>query len=220
MSFCTVTAIIPAYNEEQTIADVVKPLVASTLISQVIVISDGSTDQTAQRARKAGAIVYELSEKGGKGEAMAEGVRRTTDPVIAFFDADLIGLSSAHIEQLLFPVLSKDRQMNVGIRDRGPFFTKLSHHLPLISGERVMERFIFEQIPPKFLRGFMVEIALNYFCRVHHLSCGAVTLAGLSIRRKYQKVSFSIAVIQYLRMFTQIIQGMLIIRLAHLFKSF
>ena len=208
-----VTAIIPAYNEEHTIADVVHPLVASSYIHQVIVISDGSTDQTARLAEEAGAIVFELPQKSGKGEAMLEGVRRTTDPLIAFFDADLIGLTQRHIDQLLLPVINGDRMMNIGIRDRGPLFTFLSHHLPLISGERVMDRHVFEHVPSEYFHGFMVEIALNYYCRIHHLSYGATNLSGLSIRRKYQKVSWPRAVVQYLVMSAEIVKAMVIVRL-------
>ncbi len=216
----TVTAVIPAYNEEETIARVVRPLAASELIDEVFVISDGSTDRTASCAQQAGALVHVLSKKGGKGEAMQYGVAHTDSDVIAFFDADLIGLESEHIERLLWPVLTGGRAMNIGIRDRGRFWTRLSHHLPLISGERAMQRDVFEGVPPEYLHGFMVETSLNYFCRVHGLAYGAVELPGLSIRRKYQKVSWPLAVVQYIKMFFEVIKAMLAVRLARLFGRF
>ncbi len=102
----TVAAIIPAYNEEATIAGVVGPLASSKLIDSVLVISDGSTDKTAQRAQAAGARVHSLSQQKGKGEAMRYGVRHTNADVLVFFDADLMGLDPVHVERLLLPVLT------------------------------------------------------------------------------------------------------------------
>lgn len=216
----SVVAIIPAFNEEATIADVVRPLVVSELIDEVFVISDGSTDATKERALEAGACVHELPRTGGKGEAMQHAVMHTEAEVIVFFDADLIGLTTEHAESLLLPVINGGRFMNVGIRDRGPFFSWLSHHLPLISGERAMRRSVFDAVPPEYMHGFMVETALNYYCRAHHLRYGAVKMNGLTFRRKYEKVSWPSAVVQYVRMFWQVSQAMLAVRLARLFGRF
>lgn len=216
----SVTAVIPAYNEEKTITAVVRPLFASPLVDEVLVVSDGSTDQTVMRAKESGARVRELRRKGGKGEAMLDGVAHSTSDILAFFDADLIGLCEDHIERLLLPVVNGGRVMNIGIRDRGRFFTWISHHLPLISGERAMERRVFESVPPEFMRGFMVETSLNYYCRSHKLRYGATNLPGLHIRRKFEKVSLQRAVVQYIRMFTEVGRAMLAVRLARLFRRF
>ncbi len=216
----SVVAIIPALNEEATIADVVSTLVKSELIDEVFVISDGSTDRTEVRAREAGARVHQIPRTGGKGEAMLHAVAHTDAEVLVFFDADLIGLTVEHIESLLLPVVNGGRWMNVGIRDRGMFFTWLSHHLPLISGERAMRRSVFEGVPAEYMHGFMVETALNYYCRSHRLHYGAVELKGLTIRRKYEKVPWPRAVVQYVGMFWQVSQAMLIVRLARLFGRF
>lgn len=216
----TVCAIIPAYNEEATITHVIHPLVSSELIDEVFVVSDGSTDHTARVAEDAGARVHQLSRNRGKGEAMQYAVAHTQSEVLVFLDADLIGLTSDHIERLVLPVVNGARAMNVGIRDRGPVFTRLSHHLPLISGERALRREVFEGVPGEYLHGFMVETSLNYFCRVHHLSYGTVDLPGLTIRRKYQKVSWPRAVVQYIGMSGEVVQAMLAVRLAKLFGRF
>jgi glycosyltransferase involved in cell wall biosynthesis len=58
-----VTAVIPAYNEEATIGEIVTVLGQVEQIQEVIVVSDGSTDDTANEARRAGAhVVIELPE--------------------------------------------------------------------------------------------------------------------------------------------------------------
>lgn len=215
-----ITAIIPAYNEEKTIAQVVAPLVASPYISDVFVISDGSTDHTAKLAREGGARVHEIPRQGGKGEAMLHALIHTQAPIVAFFDADLIGLNVEHIEQLVAPVLHGSRVMNVALRDRGRFWTAVTRYLPLIAGERVVLRSVIEAIPAQYLKGFMIEVALNYYCRAHDLSYGAVELKGLSIRRKFEKVGWARGVLQYMRMFYQIIMAMAMVRVAHLKRKF
>ena len=215
-----ITAIIPAYNEERTIGSVVRVLKQSPHLRDVWVISDGSIDGTADRAKEAGARVYEILKQGGKGEALLQGLLLTDAPVVAFFDADLRGLTVDHVEQLVLPVLNGSRDMNIGLRDRGSMLTALTRHLPLISGERVLRRNVIESIPSEYLHGFMVEAALNYHCRAHGLAYGAVELKGLSMRRKYEKVGWPSAVLQYAQMFYQVVQAMVRVRIAYLRHRF
>lgn len=215
-----IVAIVPAYNEEATIVDVVKPLLASRVLSEVLVICDGSTDQTAARARSQGARVHEMPRQGGKGEAMLHALTHTDAPIVAFFDADLRGLTPEHVAQLARPVLDGTRVMNVALRDRGRLLTALTRRLPLIAGERVMLRRVIENVPAQYLKGFMVEAALNYSCRAHGFPYGAVKLAGLSMRRKYEKVGYARSVLQYARMFAQVAKAMVIVRVAHWRRRF
>jgi len=215
-----ITAIIPAYNEAETIEGVIIPILASPFIHEVIVVSDGSSDETCERARTAGAQVYELPHQQGKGSAMLFGVSQTASPLIVFFDADLRGLTTTHVEQLIMPVRAGTLQMHVGLRDRGKCLTALSAYLPLISGERILHRSIIEAIPKKFLEGYMVEVALNAYCRAQTLSYGATPLVGLSIRRKYEKVGMPLAVLQYGRMFYQVGRAMIMVRLARFTGKF
>lgn len=216
-----IAAIVAAYNEEPTIGPIVKTLVDSKRFRDVIVISDGSTDRTAEISRENGAsLVHQFPWKHGKGAALMHGVAHTDAPLLFFCDADLISFDVNHVDALLKPVLKGKLAMSVGIRDRGPVIMKISAHLPLIGGERVMDRHVFEDIPDKYLHGFMVESALNYYCRSHHLRYGTVELPGLHIRHKMQKVGFWRGLREYLHMDWQIIKAMVIVRLAHLRGEF
>lgn len=67
----SIIAIIPAHNEEKGIADTIRSLQAQTVkISQIVVISDNSTDSTVKIARESGAIVYETKENTFKAGAL------------------------------------------------------------------------------------------------------------------------------------------------------
>jgi len=216
-----IAAIVAAYNEEPTIGPIVKTLVTSHLFRDVIVISDGSTDRTADIARENGAsLVHQFPWKHGKGSAMMHGVAHTDADVLFFCDADLRGLEKKHVEALLRPVLHGTLAMTVGLRDRGRFIMRLTRFLPLIGGERAMRRHIFEDIPDRYLQGFMVESALNYYCRSRKLPYGTVELPGLHIRRKMQKVGIWKGLLEYIHMWWQIAKAMATVRLARLRGTF
>ncbi|MFH1253559.1 MAG: glycosyltransferase [Candidatus Uhrbacteria bacterium] len=214
-----ISAIIPAFNEELTVGEVVRVVKSSPLVDDVLVVSDGSTDNTVLVARAAGARILALPNNYGKGAAMRLGVLDTNTPIILFLDADLKGFTTDHIERLVWPVITGARAMNAAQRDRG-WLNPIVRYLPLISGERAMKRELFLDIPEEYIQGFMVEIALNYVCRVKKLRFGSVLMPGLSIRRKYEKVGWSKGLQQYLRMTGQAIKAMLVVRLARLFKQF
>jgi polyisoprenyl-phosphate glycosyltransferase len=216
-----IAAVIPAFNEEQTVAEVVRSAKASELIGEVIVVSDGSTDKTAEEARTAGADkVLELPENHGKGTAMLLGTKETSAEIIIFMDADVHGLTALHISQIVEPVLEGRRAMNVGTRDRGKFFSYLAMQMPLIGGERALRRSVIENIPKKYLKGFRAETALNYYCRVNNLPYGCVFLNGLHIRRKMDKVGFFLGLWGYFKMAWEIACAMFHIRLARARRRF
>ncbi len=64
--------LIPAFNEEKTIASVVQAAIASDL-GPVLVIDDGSTDKTVENALQNGYVVLSLSKNSGKGRAIVTG---------------------------------------------------------------------------------------------------------------------------------------------------
>jgi len=88
-----IAIVIPAYNEEPTVADVVReiPDQVAELPSEVIVVVDGARDATAALARSAGALVCEVSVNRGQGAALRLGywlARARGARVIATIDAD------------------------------------------------------------------------------------------------------------------------------------
>jgi len=87
-----VSVIIPAFNEEGAVADVVRKTRAALnrakIRHEIWVIDDGSQDQTAQAARKAGAQVLSMGENRGYGASIKAGMREAKFNLIAILDAD------------------------------------------------------------------------------------------------------------------------------------
>ncbi|WP_267615845.1 glucosyl-3-phosphoglycerate synthase [Gordonia bronchialis] len=110
----TVSVVLPALNEEETVADVIatiRPLVG-TLVDELLVLDSGSTDATAELARAAGAEVIsreeavpELTPVKGKGEVLWRSIAVTTGDIIAFVDSDLIDPDPMFVPKMLGPLL-------------------------------------------------------------------------------------------------------------------
>ena len=115
--------VIPAYNEEPTIASVIKdvPNLAGSLKSEVIVVVDGARDQTAEQARLAGALVCEVPVNRGQGAALALGyllARARGAQVIATVDADG-QYDPRELERVVDPILTGHADFVSGSRRLG-----------------------------------------------------------------------------------------------------
>ena len=162
------SAIIAAYNEEKTLAEVLGALTQSRLVDEIIVVSDGSTDRTVDIARGfEGVTTIALRENWGKGYAMRVGVDYARGDVLFFVDGDMFDLTQQHIEALLLPVLREQCDMNIGVRHRGPVRNFLWLQMkvgPVLSGIRVMRREVWETVPLRYQDRFKIEASLNFFC--------------------------------------------------------
>ena len=101
-----VSVIIPAYNEENTVARVVEVIRKVSCVDEIIVVNDGSSDNTAQEASGAGAIVINHEVNKGKGEALYTGYKHAECDIIAFIDADIHNLTSKKVEAMIKPILT------------------------------------------------------------------------------------------------------------------
>ena len=178
-----VAVIIPAYNEAERITATVQAALAIAGVERVVVVDDGSTDDTAKIAKRAGAEVISKPHKRGKGAAMGSGVaylRKSAQPgadyLLLFVDGDL-GASASACEVLIEPVASGRCSMSIAVP---PAFKGAGGHgfvlgtarkaiseatgwepqAPL-SGQRCMNSFVFEACKNQLSRGWGVETWLS-----------------------------------------------------------
>jgi glucosyl-3-phosphoglycerate synthase len=185
----TVSVCIPARDEGSTVGSVVRAVVqpfqashgGNGLVDEVIVIDDGSTDNTADQARDAGArVVAGPGGRGGKGRAMAAALEASASDVVAFLDADVANTAPAFVTGLLGPLLTLDDVALV----KG-FYTRPLHDDPTgggrvtelmarpvievlfpelagvrqpLAGETAAHRWVFEKLG--FADGYGVEVGL------------------------------------------------------------
>jgi glycosyltransferase involved in cell wall biosynthesis len=140
------TVLIAAYNEEDHVAAVVR--VGLEAGFPVLVVEDGSADLTAEMARAAGAEVLSLPVNGGKGHALAEGVKLVETPWVVLLDADLVGLKPEHLHSMLEPVQSGKLDMTIGVFRAGGVLTDFGNRAtPYLSGQRACRTEWLKSVP-------------------------------------------------------------------------
>jgi glucosyl-3-phosphoglycerate synthase len=124
-----VSVVLPARNEESTIAEVVSRIradLAGTLVDELVVIDSLSSDATAAKARAAGVVVHSVADirpdlgiSAGKGEALWKSLFVTSGDVLVFIDSDLTEWGTHFVTGLLGPLLSDPTTLLVkGFYDR------------------------------------------------------------------------------------------------------
>ena len=178
-----VSLVIPAANEEHTIRAVVEQMLvhrSSGLIDEIIVVNDGSTDDTATQASIDGVRVHSLDQRVGKGGAMAAGVEVSSGELLVFLDGDVWGSIDHYVPSLIGPLLVEPTtQLVKGYYDRplgdmahgGGRVTALAA-LPILrllfpelagvrqplAGETALRRSALTKVG--FASGYQVELAL------------------------------------------------------------
>lgn len=185
-----IAAIIPAYNEEKTIRDVVQVVSDVDIIEEIIVVSDGSQDRTAEVVCNIPKVkVIEFHKNKGKGAALYEGAKKTKADILLLLDADLIGLTKQHIQSLLNPVISGEADMTKGIFVGGRYRTDLSHKItPGISGQRAIRRNILLDIADLENTRFGAEVAMNKYIKKNKLRAKKVKLHNVTHMMKEEKM--------------------------------
>jgi len=204
-----VSAIIPAFNEEKTIGEIVRTLAKVDIVEEIIVVSDGSWDQTATIAKKCGAMVIELPENMGKGAALKKGLEDCKNDIVLFLDADLIGLREMHIRKLLEPVMRNQCEMTIGVFDKGRISTDLAQMIaPQLSGQRGVRKSILDNLENMEVTGYGIEVALTKYAKKNRIRVIEVKLNNLTHVTKEEKYGVKDGFNKRLKMYWQICKSL------------
>ncbi len=187
------TAIICAYNEEETVMDVILYASISTIIDEIIVVNDGSTDETKgiidELRKEIDFKAIHLKKNKGKGNAMAIGVENASNEIIVFIDADLSNIQEEHFIQLVTPVATQVADMVLG----QPSETLIDYGInpfKSFTGQRaVLKTDILPLIDKMKTSRFGVETLINLFYQSQGKVVKYVMLKDLIHPTKYGKTS-------------------------------
>ena len=182
-----IDAVIPARNEALTVAQVVAACRGCRYVRDLIVVDDGSSDDTGDRARAAGAkVVRRQADHGSKAHAMAAGVALSDAPGLLFVDADLLGITTGHLDEICRPWVEGRCAMSIGWFDYG-WLNPLVVRLAPTTGERVIPRWVFTAVPRHKLDGYTIEIRINEVIAEGRLTTRARIMQGVTHRTKRDK---------------------------------
>ncbi|HPH95177.1 MAG TPA: glycosyltransferase [Anaerolineaceae bacterium] len=202
----TCSAIVCAYNEEVLLGGVLESLASNPDVDEVIVVDDGSRDQTAR-------IMHSLSEinpriipiflttNHGKGWALAEGILRSRGELLLLVDADLTNWNEDFARQVMEPVLAGKTELSIGYPlrendkiDRFDLFGLIQ----LLSGQRAFWR---KDILPlvEMIRTsrFGVETLMYLSFRQQGKRISCFSLLGLAHITKLEKETFPGVILSY-----------------------
>ncbi|HVN59120.1 MAG TPA: glycosyltransferase family 2 protein [Bacteroidales bacterium] len=196
--------IICTYNEEKTIADVLISCCRLNPDCEIIVVDDGSSDNTVNilnELSKEYTFRYEKLEKNmGKSWAMAHGVELSENEIILFFDADVSNLREEHFNEILKPIIENTADMVLG----QPSETLIDYRInpfKVLTGERALLRKdlipVLDEI--RDIR-FGVETFLNLYYQANGKRIKYVLMKGLKHPSTFEKSgSFGVAALKYLK---------------------
>ncbi|WP_327380470.1 glucosyl-3-phosphoglycerate synthase [Streptomyces sp. NBC_01201] len=209
-----VSVVLPALNEEATVGEIVAEIRRELmekvqLVDELVVIDSGSTDATAEVARRAGArvvhrdsVLPRIPALPGKGEVLWRSLLVTTGEIVCFVDADLKDFSADFVSGIVGPLLTDPQvQFVKAMYDRplgdtagqGGRVTELvarpllNLHWPRLAGfvqplggEYAVRRSLLEQLP--FPVGYGVELGLLVDA-LHTVGLDAMAQVDVGVRR-------------------------------------
>lgn len=204
----TIDVVVPARNEAVTVADVVGACLGCRFANEVIVVDDGSEDDTATVAAAAGARVVRgpgaHGGPGSKAHAMEAGVAVSGADAFLFVDADCIGLMPSHLDAICRPFVEGQAAMSVGWFDYG-LWNRLVLRLAPTTGERVVPRWVWDSIPPEKRAGYSIEIMINEVIAEGRLPTTARIMYGVTHRTKRDKLGRRAGARETWRMFWHLV---------------
>jgi glycosyltransferase involved in cell wall biosynthesis len=195
------TIIICSFNEEKTICDVVKACRLYNERSEIIVVDDGSTDNTEQILRNLNKIIQfnyiKLPENRGKSYAMTVGIENASNDILLFFDADSIGIRKEHFHDIVLPVMEDKADMVLGHTAASIRNVRITP-FKAFTGERVLlKKDILPILDEIRNMRFGIETYINLYYQTHGKRIRYVFLEGLKTLNKYKKTTPIKATRQY-----------------------
>jgi len=198
----TISCVVCAYNEAGRIRHILDAVDRHPALAEVIVVNDGSTDQTELLLRRyPGLRVISYTPNRGKTYALSRGIAAARGDHLMLLDADLTGVTAADIDALAAPVLGGAAQVSISLRSNSLRLYR-GMGLDFVSGERVIPKSLLVDVVSDMQRlprwggeAFMNERIIRQRLRI-----AVVDWPGVVNIRKYRKVGRWRGVLAELRM--------------------
>lgn len=161
-----ITCIIPIYNEQKRLANLLKVINQSAdLFDQIICVDDCSTDNSAKIVEKKfpSFKLIKHDKNLGKTAAIRSALKKTTADYVLLCDADLEGLTTNDLKKAVEKTILEKPAMIILRRIKAPLINKIMKASLLITGERIVNKKILEKIIGEHTQGFQLELVINKY---------------------------------------------------------
>ena len=158
-----ISCIVCAFDEGPRIGAVLAVAAAHPLLAEVIVVDDGSRDDTAEVVRRhPGVRLISHERNQGKSRAMATGIAAARHDLLMLLDADLKGLRADDLHALAAPVLAGEAAVSLSLR-RNSLALFRWVGIDFVSGERVVDKALLADVLDDIhaLPRFGIEVFMN-----------------------------------------------------------
>ncbi|WP_296970256.1 glycosyltransferase family 2 protein [Tepidanaerobacter sp. EBM-38] len=202
-----VTVLIPAYNEAPRIGAVLDVVCSYPREKRIIVIDDGSVDDTYKAAQRTGVEVIRHEKNLGKGAALQTGIDYVDDsPLWLFLDADLINLKHQHMDALLLPLEENPQVgMTIGMfKSGGKKNVDLAQrYFSILNGQRGLANFFVKSLPSLSWARFGVEVFLSRLAEKNNIPVIEPALKDITHYTKEEKYGFKRGFMYRLQMYKE-----------------
>ena len=187
-----ISCIICAFNEGPRIGAVLEVATVHPLVAEVVVVDDGSSDDTAQVvARFAGVRLISHERNLGKSKAVATGVAAARHDLLMMLDADLKGLRADDLTALATPVLERRAAVSMSLR-RNSLAIFRWVGMDFVSGERVVDKALLADVLHDIhaLPRFGIEVFMNKRIIAARLPVAIANWRTVTQARKAEKLGW------------------------------
>lgn len=185
-----ISCIVCAYNEADRIRHILNAVRGHPALSEVIVVNDGSTDDTEARlAGEPGIRLISYAPNQGKTHALGRGIAAAQGEFLMLLDADLCGITASDIQALADPVLQGRTDVSISLR-RNSLALYRALGLDFVSGERVIPAELVRAASETMTRlpRWGGEVFINSLIIRERLAIAVVDWPRVFNIRKYRKI--------------------------------